>query len=815
MNTLRSLCIASVIVAQTLPLPAAEEPLRKQDVDRSIELARKALLEGRKPDGTWGSSQYPRGVTSLVALALMNSGMKASDPALRKALDYLRDTEEPSLTYEVSLMIMALAMAKDPDDRHRIQRLASQLEGGQVRNGKMKGCWTYHTKPAVLDTSGDRSNGQFAVLGLYEAANAGAVVSRDTWEQAQRHWIAAQNPDGGWGYSGLRQRDSTGSMTVAGIAVMVMTSAMLQKDDDLDASKNPDCCGSREKDEAEIALERGLRWMKNHFAVGVNPSGGGRGEGWLFYYLYGLERAGRLSGLRYFGEHDWYRAGGRFLIRGQNKRTGVWSGDGFTASQPMIGTAFGLLFLSKGLAPVLINKAKFTTAAGDDQEDAWNQHPYDIRNLTNLVTSLERWPKLLTWQVVDMPTLRKHGTVADLLLSPILYISSAEKPEFTDRDVELLRQYVDQGGFILAVNNYRWKNGPAGDHTDRTAMRSDFHDAIHGLVDRMYPDGGIKLERLKANHAIFRSEHNLSKAAETTELWGADFGCRTAIVYSPDDIACLWNRWSRLSPKGRPPVLSGRITKAMKIGTNIIAYATAREFHDKVERQLIASEEGAADGVRRGLLQVAQLRHTGGWDTAPTAARNLLLALNRTYGLTASTRPTSILPTDPELENFGLAVMHGRHRFAMSKEEIDRLREYLLNGRVLFADACCGSSTFDTSFRRFAEQLFPEKELKRIPVTHELFTTETGHDLRTVKRRTKEASVDQTINGNLIETKPHLEGIEVNGRLVVIYSKYDISCALERQASVACAGYTSEDAVRLAVNVVLYSMGQFVTLSSR
>ena len=40
---------------------------------------------------------------------------------------------------------------------------------------------------------------------------------------------------------------------------------------------------------------------------------------------------------------------------------------------------------------------------------------------------------------------------------------------------------------------------------------------------------------------------------------------------------------------------------------------------------------------------------------------------------------------------------------------------------------------------------------------------------------------------------------------MVIYSKYDISCALDLQASVACTGYVPEDAAKIAVNVVLYS----------
>ena len=49
-----------------------------------------------------------------------------------------------------------------------------------------------------------------------------------------------------------------------------------------------------------------------------------------------------------------------------------------------------------------------------------------------------------------------------------------------------------------------------------------------------------------------------------------------------------------------------------------------------------------------------------------------------------------------------------------------------------------------------------------------------------------------------------------SGRYAVIYSKYDISCALERQASVACAGYIPEDAEKIAINIILYALLQDV-----
>jgi hypothetical protein len=116
---------------------------------------------------------------------------------------------------------------------------------------------------------------------------------------------------------------------------------------------------------------------------------------------------------------------------------------------------------------------------------------------------------------------------------------------------------------------------------------------------------------------------------------------------------------------------------------------------------------------------------------------------------------------------------------------------------------------YDRSFRRLMEQLFPGNPLKRIPPDHEMFTTKIGHDLKLVKRREPDVSGENAGLGVSVKSgEPFLEGIEINGRFVVIYSKYDISCALERQASVACTGYIHEDAVKLGVNVILYLMNQ-------
>lgn len=448
------------------------------------------------------------------------------------------------------------------------------------------------------------------------------------------------------------------------------------------------------------------------------------------------------------------------------------------------------------MAPVLINKLKFGPPAERNAKgvliEDWNRHRHDVHNLTDFISGMPKWPKLVTWQVVEMDKAVKGGGVADLLQAPVLFLSGREQPELADPEVDLLREYVNAGGFIFAVANC---NG------------AGFDDGFRELIRRMYPNGEAELKKLTPEHPIFRSEYLLSEAQ--IELWGVDFGCRTAIVYSPEDIACGWNKWCVSDPPNRKAELKGFISKSTRVGVNVLAYATGREPPDKIKQAELAKQAGQRDRIDAGLLQIAQLRHSGGWDTAPHALRNMLLALNDTAGLAASTKPRELTPADPNLPKYAIAYMHGRHKFELTRAERERLREFLDNGAVLFADACCSSVPFDKSFRELVAALYPDKPLARIPVTHELFSSKVGHELRQVRRR----GADQTggrgvIANSIITGEPFLEGIEIDGRYAVIYSKYDISCALERQAAIACEGYVPEDATKIAVNVIQYFMLQ-------
>ena len=93
-------------------------------------------------------------------------------------------------------------------------------------------------------------------------------------------------------------------------------------------------------------LQAGIDWLAKNFQVGQNF---GHGQQWKFYYLYGLERTGRMAGVRFFGQNDWYRLGTEELVREQDK-LGGFSAGALNESDKVLATTFAISFLAKGRA---------------------------------------------------------------------------------------------------------------------------------------------------------------------------------------------------------------------------------------------------------------------------------------------------------------------------------------------------------------------------------------------------------------------------------------------------------------------------------
>jgi hypothetical protein len=80
------------------------------------------------------------GETLLPAYALLESGVPANDPAIKKAAEYIRPRVlKLERTYDISLAILFLDRLCDPKDKKSIQSLALRLIASQHRTGG----WSY------------------------------------------------------------------------------------------------------------------------------------------------------------------------------------------------------------------------------------------------------------------------------------------------------------------------------------------------------------------------------------------------------------------------------------------------------------------------------------------------------------------------------------------------------------------------------------------------------------------------------------------------------------------------------------------------
>lgn len=840
--------LAATVFALAVALAAAASPgqLRAADDELTPEAVRAAIADAvaylvprqNKVDGSWTDPPVQvGGVTSLVTLALLSAGESPQSPPIRAALAHLESIGNPKMTYATALQTMVFCAADPKRYQARIAENARWLESTQTAVGPYQGAWAYSGRQGT----GDNSNAQFALLGLYEAERVGVKIDPRVWRSALDYWSRTQRADGAWGYT--IDDSPSGSMTCAGISSLIIASGQLEGGR---ASVDGDtiaCCGGDGANDVAERIERGMQWLGRHFRVDANPSAGGLGTGavnraYQYYYLYGVERVGRLSGRRYLiGQrtvdgrpviqpHDWYREGAAELIARKDRIQNCWVGAGLSETNPIVATSFALLFLSKGRRPIVISQLRHggppgpggNVAAGGGavaggnvaaggvaaarngglagnraqaEQDAgdWNSHPTGVPRLTRRVE--QRWKRDLTWQTIDI----RAASAEDMAQSPVLFLSGRGPLSFTATQREQLKRYVSQGGFLFveACNGYG---------CDGAAFDRSFRE----LLEELFPDSKLRL--LPPDHPVWFAEERVDPA-HMRPLYGLDTCCRTSIVYCPETLSCAWELYPFERDAGYPANVNASIEAAMRIGTNVLAYATNRELKDKLDRPL-ATVADLPRSPRRGALAIPKLNHGGGADEAVNAWPNFLTLFARQTQLPVEIPTKLIAPVDDRLADHPIVFMHGRRAFRFSADERAALARYLRRGGFLFADAICASEPFNASLRTELKAVLPEAQLERLPANHPLFTTEfRGYELAAVTLRDPDArDTGDPLTARKTSIAPVLEVIRIDGRIAVVLSPYDISCALENHASLDCKGYIPPDAAKIAVNVLLFALQQ-------
>jgi hypothetical protein len=775
----------------------AEEPLVEQ-VRKAIDGGKKYLLDQqRQTDGSWEihAELLGRrgGTTALVMLALLNAGVSPRDPALQKGLTYLRDIE-PRYTYVVALQTMVFAQAGDPVDRSRIQRNVDWLLSARVADG-----WSYSRIGGDGGLRADNSNTQYALLGLHAGLRAGAIIKPKDLEAIRDLYIAMQRTRDGrdlgyWSYRG--NASPTMTMTTAGLCGLLITGMDLyqgQQKLDLNTGVAANCGVYKEN----IPVARALQWIGLRFPAVIDNDTINTILSPPYYCLYGIERAGRLSGERFFGGHDWYEIGCRWLVKTQ-KADGRWQGDssrrGHLDHWPAVATSFALLFLSKGRTPVLITKL----AHGDRASLDWNNKRHDMPNLVEFA-SQELFKKMpLAWQIFDVrnsdPGREERQRLAeDLLPSPILYVHGHYfRPQSREKDI--IKEYVENGGFLFA---------------EACCGARQFDSDFKAVMKELFPDD--RLTVLPDAHPVWTASGKFAVSPRDFPLYGIQRGCKTVVIYSPRPVSGYWEE--NLHDRGR-----GK--DAFQLGANVIAYATGlvppRPRLTRV--RIVRTEE--REKIKANYLKVAQLKHGGDWQPAPKAMRNLMAEM-REVGLDVILETRGLHPSVEALLDYRFLYMHGRGAFTYAPEDLNYLRFNLKTGGTLLADACCGSKTFDESFRQFMKVLWAEENHKRdpkdqadppefklipIPVDDELFSEKLNGEAITRVMRRQLRPDGKSVAPEFRAFQPALEGVKYRGRWVVIYSKYDLGCALEKHQSSSCLGHDYESAVRLGRAAVLYAL---------
>ncbi len=153
----------------------------------------------------------------------------------------------------------------------------------------------------------------------------------------------------------------------------------------------------------------------------------------------------------------------------------------------------------------------------------------------------------------------------------------------------------------------------------------------------------------------------------------------------------------------------------------------------------------------------------------------------------------------------------GYHAFEFTEPQRQALREYLLDGGALVADATLGSPDFANAFRAEARRMFPNRKLAPLQLDHPIYRS--YYQTQQVEYFTIAKGAHSRVQG-----PPVLEGMNLAARTAVVLSPYDLSCGWDEfyapppEARVAQAPRTKatmpQDAIHLGINLTTYISAQ-------
>ncbi len=193
--------------------------------------------------------------------------------------------------------------------------------------------------------------------------------------------------------------------------------------------------------------------------------------------------------------------------------------------------------------------------------------------------------------------------------------------------------------------------------------------------------------------------------------------------------------------------------------------------------------------AREDIARCANLIYAGA-KSSVCFSDKFLSTVEKETNIAADRKFTPVKLSSVELFSYPFAIMTGEGAFTLLEQERKNLKSYLARGGFLLASAGCSSVEWDRSFRREFKQILPEKKLKKVPMDHALFKT--IFDITSIKLK----------NGGTTQ----LEGLEMAGKIVLIYSAEGLNDTPNVKGCCCCGGNEIKNCHEINANIFSYCL---------
>ena len=416
----------------------------------------------------------------------------------------------------------------------------------------------------------------------------------------------------------------------------------------------------------------------------------------------------------------------------------------------------------------------------------WATDPNDANNLLNWMKSTLKVSFSYVEQTLEQIDLESRNV-------PVLYRTGHNAFSFNDTQRRRLHDYLLRGGMMIF---------------DTCCGQPAFAESARREIAAILPEH--KLKPVPMDHPVFNCYYDNAGSVQFTKwskrsgpvsgIEGVEVGCRMLVVFSPHDLSCGWDMHTH-EIEGCSYIES---ENALKIGANLIAYATAtRDFSVSLADAKVYVD---AEPTRTDKFRVGQLAHEGDWNPDPVGLQNLLDMVGQTTALKISFATEPVQPVSDQLSRFPFLYVTGHDSFEWSQSQLAALGQYLRNGGFIFADACCGRQKFDLAFRREIAKVLGAAGGRR-----DMFELAADHPIYSIHHQIRRVELTEAAHFRFKDrtvTSPQLVGGAVNGRLAVVYSPLALNVGWRLKPVPYAVGYEPKSALSLGTNVLIYAMAQ-------